>query len=293
MQIPPGLPRSSKRCMKLGVNLGKWLLSANPVIEDKAYISQNICIKEGGKMYDFPIVITQNSGLIVGIIGVIIALFTLIKSRRKKSLEYRIISDTLIFETENLEDQMKEHLRVFYGQKEVKNISLLEVKFTNNGDFHIAGDDFKKPLSIEFNQGARILGEIEIKDSDPKDLLIRSTVTAENKAEIIPDLMNPKEWFVLKLLVAENSDYDIDARIAGIKKLTGYEPPMFSMKILLIASLSAISSAFLTDFIVAWTEGIFQQMYFTIRLISFLLLYIVLAFSLIYFLENITKRRRF
>lgn len=71
-------------------------------------------------MNDFIDLMGEYSGLVIGIIGIVIAIFTWMKSRRKKSLAYEVISDVSILEIEILEDQIKQHLRVFYDEKRSK-----------------------------------------------------------------------------------------------------------------------------------------------------------------------------
>lgn len=224
-------------------------------------------------------------GLMFAMIGIVIT----IKLRRKKSLKYTVISDTLVLDTINLECQIRENLRIFFGQEEVTNLYLFMVKFVNDGNLEISREDFKKPISIEFNQQARILKKPEIDDRNPDDILIYVTAVGENRVEVEPELMNSKEWFILKILITEYEDYCVSGRVAGIKKIREYEPSALDKMTFLGAAASAILSLFSTMFISERITEISHETSLSIKVTPFLLVYLALFVSFYLLLGNTVK----
>lgn len=142
------------------------------------------------------------------------------KLTRRKSLAYKVLVETPLVRMISL---IKEDFRAIYEQEEAKNIYLLLIGIRNNGNMQISKEDFKKPVSFEFNPQAMIL-DVELEKSEPKKLSARLDLVGSNKVAIMLDLMNPKEWFILKFLIAEYESFDIDSHIIEMGKISEYRP---------------------------------------------------------------------
>jgi len=162
-------------------------------------------------------------GIFVGIMGLVVGIVSYIKLKVKKRLSYEVKSRFSLLKIGN---QIKHDVKVIYGQEEVKNIHLLLVKIINDGNKHILEEDFIEPITFKFNHQAKVL-DTEIQDSDPKNIKMSFDSRTNNVVEIMPVLLNPGDWFVLKLLVSEYEDFELGARIIGVRKLTIYKYPRF------------------------------------------------------------------
>ena len=153
--------------------------------------------------------------VILSIIACAVSILLYFKSRMRKSLTYLLVSEAPLLETK---DQIKHDVKITYQQEEVWNIHLLEIGFLNDGNMPISKQDFLRGISLEFNPEAKIL-EVRTEDSSPKNLQIWFDRKTRNIMDIKPELLNPKEWFILRILVAEFVNFALNARIAGIETI--------------------------------------------------------------------------
>ncbi len=85
-------------------------------------------------------------GIIIGILGIIIAIVTYLKSKKIKQLEYSIVTTALI--SDRLDKYSK--LKVYYGDEVIKAVNGSQIKITNTGSDIIEPNDFmpSSPLVI-------------------------------------------------------------------------------------------------------------------------------------------------
>jgi hypothetical protein len=154
----------------------------------------------------------QSAGVIVALISVVIAL----KQFKRKALSYEIILEENIVQI--ADDSIEGELQIFYQGREIKDLYLVTVKFTNSGDVEIKSEDYARPISLNFGDDAKILGSKVLKQF-PDNLGI--IISHDIDREIIitePTLLNGKDSFTIQTLVTGFQTINIDDRIAGIKK---------------------------------------------------------------------------
>ena len=151
------------------------------------------------------------------IITILVFIATIILSIRqsKKELIYRIeetllplvYSETIKKIQRNLNSEIK------------RNNYLLMIKFQNIGKVDILAQDFELPLNI-FIPNSKILNS-EIAEVSPKSLkpLIN---TKESSVIINPLLLNRKDYFIIRLLLARyEGEVIVSGRIAGVRDIKG------------------------------------------------------------------------
>jgi len=164
------------------------------------------------------------------IISIILGITTLILTIRlksRRSLAYEILSETQVLE---VREEVSRQIRVFYGDQRVKDLNLVLIGIVNNGNREIKKEDFVDPLTLVFNSTAEIL-DIKIEDKYPRNLKVDYEKKTQNKLEIGLDLVNPRDWFVLKILIAKYSNFDdFDGRISGVSEIEEYKHPISIIK---------------------------------------------------------------
>jgi len=80
-------------------------------------------------------------------------LILMVKYRCKRSLCYRVISETPLL---RIEDEIKSDIKISYRNEKITDLHSLLVEISNNGNEPILKNDFKKPLTFEFNREAKI-----------------------------------------------------------------------------------------------------------------------------------------
>lgn len=149
-----------------------------------------------------------------------VTLLLMVKYKRKKSLCYKIISETPLL---RIEDEIKSDIKISYHDKRITDLHSLVIEISNNGNEPILEDDFKKPITFEFNREAKIL-KLGIVKSNPEDLQAKFE-EKDNKIEITSELLNPGDKFVINFLISKYENFHINTHIVGIKKLVEYTIP--------------------------------------------------------------------
>ena len=131
--------------------------------------------------------------IILGILVISAMVGIFLAQRKKKNLSYDIISNVSLLEVEN---DLQKKVKVLYEGSEVKNVHLLTLRFINNGNQPIDGNDYAGPIKISFNDNAVIL-TCEIIDEEPVNLGLKLCKT-ENVLLLPPLLLNSKDAFLSK-----------------------------------------------------------------------------------------------
>jgi hypothetical protein len=154
-------------------------------------------------------------GSLFAILAVLVAIAVFFAQRKIKRLSYEITSNTQLI---GVKDEIQGKVQVLYEGEEVKNVHLLTLRFTNNGNQSISSGDYERSLGVTVNPEAKIL-TYEIIDEEPNKL--GAAVSLEgNKLIISPVLLNAKDAFSIKALVSDlQGRPEIDGRINGIKSI--------------------------------------------------------------------------
>jgi len=175
-------------------------------------------------------------GVILAVLAVLVTVMIFFAQRKTKKLSYEITSNTQLL---GVKDEIQGKVQVLYEGKEVKNVHLLTIKFSNNGNQSISSNDYERPLSIEVNSDAKVL-TYEVIDEEPENLGAVVQLE-ENKIVLSPILLNEKDTFSIKALI---SDFEgqpiIDGRINGVKAITRYKEGQISFMVTTLISLVLI-----------------------------------------------------
>ena len=162
--------------------------------------------------------VNLSPAFVFGIISIILAF----KLRKKKSLAYDIVTDSSLI----VGEAIKPEVDILFRGEKVEDVHLLEVKIINNGNEHVKEEDYKKPITFEFNPDAEIMDmSAEKRSSD--SIQISFNLKAQNMVEITPNLLNKKDWFIAKFLINKYEDFNLSLRAIDIGKIGEYTPPSY------------------------------------------------------------------
>jgi hypothetical protein len=133
---------------------------------------------------------------IAPILPLIASVIIYYKSRKIKSLSYEIVADELLL---TVNEELQGKIKVFYDNNPIEDISLLVIKFLNNGNESIKSDDFEEPITISFSSNVGIFS-VELKQAEPPT--IKAKLKIENDKIIIePMLLNKGDFIIIKVLL--------------------------------------------------------------------------------------------
>ena len=161
-------------------------------------------------------------GAIIGLVGIIVAIYTYVKQTKKKSLSYQIIESTPLL---TVNSEIKSKLKFLYENREVDDIHLLILEIKNDGNIPIESRDFEPqfPLTFSFGEKAKILS-VDIIEMTPNNLApkIEEFEAEPHKIVISPLLLNHGDRFRIKLLLTQfrpTADIKLSTRISGVKEV--------------------------------------------------------------------------
>jgi len=156
----------------------------------------------------------QFFGVLIAILSIIITTVFFIKGRKKKSLSYEILTVIPLLDVNpNVQDKVK----ISYEGKNVKQVHLIAMYITNDGNFPITESDYVRSLSLSFGSGKVLSAEIV--DSNPPELSAALTIK-EDKVLFTKTLLNEGDSFTVRILVAQfTGTAKLDGRIVGVKEV--------------------------------------------------------------------------
>ena len=153
---------------------------------------------------------------IISVIGALIVPILIYRWQKKvKSLTYSIVETTELF---NINDEIRDKLKILYEEKPVESLHLIVLKIRNKGNIPIDETDFKSNLVFEFNEEAVI---VSLSDTivSPESL-DWPLVSINNTLTLFPTLLNQGDLITVKLLVSGFKEIThIDGRIFGVKEI--------------------------------------------------------------------------
>lgn len=173
------------------------------------------------------------------IIGTAVTIWIFIRQKNIKKLEYRIIANESLL---SYHKDLEKDLVILFKDKKIDNLAFLLLEFENTGNISIIKSDFDSNLDIKFKNYTAIFG-IELINIYPKNIDL-NTIREIDSFSIEPYLINPKDKFSVKILYDNKSfDYEINARIAGVKEITkASESKDFSLNSFLVVLFITIAS---------------------------------------------------
>lgn len=157
--------------------------------------------------------------------------------RNKKSLSYKVISDTKLL---TVDEEIAGEVEIVYGGTPVKNVNLCLLKIVNDGNVPVASADYERPLSFRFGDTCQILSA-KIVNQSPQNLQPQSRYDA-TRFYLEPLLLNRKDSLTVKLLIAQyDSIVEPDARIIGIREVQKVKDRSRLTSSILILALSIVA----------------------------------------------------
>jgi hypothetical protein len=172
--------------------------------------------------------ITEVAGVAVPVITLLVMELWRFRDRESKTLDYLVISDTDIVISHN----RPEKLKVVYGDGEVKDPRVTEIRFKNTGNQIIEKDDFLEPVKM-IRPNARILDYDVVEQSENHlyekiELVTPEPDRPEQHVELFPRTLNSGDWFTVQLVYdggGSSSDMVFTTRIKGeTRKIAALTP---------------------------------------------------------------------
>ena len=182
--------------------------------------------------------------IIVGAIGIFLAIAIYRWSKRRPRLGYRIETKHIIrihgVDTNELSIRFKGH--------QVKTLVLCTVTIKNFGTFPIKKDDWQRPLALLFPSNVEIL-DIRLPLTSPEDLGVEVSGREEKNIKLAPLLLNQGDGFAIEFLITEDYRPTISARIFDVEKIEEFDAEgggLFSLVTFIASILAGISAGVLS-----------------------------------------------
>jgi len=111
-----------------------------------------------------------------------------------------------------------EGLEVKFNGDVLESASVIVVRITNSGNQPITAEEFERPVTLIFEEGAAVL-HAEISEPSPKGLVV-ATSSQGRELQIERCLLNPGDTFLCRALVRDSKGrYEPAARVVGMKDI--------------------------------------------------------------------------
>lgn len=185
------------------------------------------------------------AGTALAVLSVMATFMVYRLQRQRRSLSYLEVSkNDLLTSWEEHDDR----LQILYEGQPMKDIVLLVLRISNDGNTPIAASEFERPLAICVAEPARVLNAAVL-IRRPKQLAITFSEAA-GKLIIDPVLLNPGDTFTFKVLLADSrGHYAVDARVLGVRNIAKTLPPSG-----LLDFIQGLSIQLVVFALVAWLD---------------------------------------
>jgi hypothetical protein len=172
-------------------------------------------------------------GPIVTSVGICVSVTLWTLNLRRKELSYEIVSDDVIVGLQDANTTKAianpdADLEILVHGESVKNVRHLTVRIANSGHLPIRPSEFDGSIRIKLGPSAKILSAT-ISETYPSNLEERGSgdnapISLISKVEdgkllLRPVLLNGKDFVVVKILVKDGGNVEIDSHIEGIKDI--------------------------------------------------------------------------
>ena len=209
----------------------------------------------------------QSIGAIFGAIGIGVSVLALAQQRPKKEVTIHVLANSPLFQASA---EVRDKLKVYYADRQVMNLNLIQFEMRNTGQVPITPDDYIEPIRIHLAPTSGIV-EAGAVESSPINLGMQITSVNDNSIELTKSLINPSDFTVVKIIATDNDGtVRASARIVGVKsiKVTSYAaslsvrtmPPLlrFGLTAVLLTGIgfALFSLVFRLDALVGWMATI-------------------------------------
>jgi hypothetical protein len=157
----------------------------------------------------------QWMGLLVALVSIAITVYIYKKQNKIKRLSYEILYSASLIDVNK---DVINDLKITYKDQKVEQLNVIEVKIVNDGQIPIKKSDFEKPIEIFFKNSSALF-DIIISNRFPLNLEVELDA-AERKILINPLLLNPKDYFTLRIsLDGKDRELEVSGRVEGISQI--------------------------------------------------------------------------
>lgn len=219
--------------------------------------------------------------LVVGILTLGATIFIYLRQRTKKRLVYEVITNGALITT-NYEIPEIQRIKIYLGERPVKDVKLVVLRFANIGNVPIRSVDIEEEVYLDFGSVAEIINAEVVEAIN--DSLKTSIELKVNKGRITLSkfLLNDKDWFSLKLLINQFTEAlpQPRGRIIGIQdiELSVPEPTTRNERRNQLVKL-LISIVLITEFVTAFMVLFLDQ---THDLFPFIASFIIMAIFILF-----------
>ena len=150
-----------------------------------------------------------------------ISVYLAFSFRKKKSLAYEIITSSSLI---SVKKEIESEVNITFRGKKVEDVHLLQVKIINNGNDHVKEEDFKKPITFVFNPEVEIM-DMSVKESSSESIQITLKLKDQNAVEILPNLLNKKDWFIVNFLLNKYVKFDLSLHVVDMEDIRVIRDP--------------------------------------------------------------------
>ncbi len=183
--------------------------------------------------------IWQFGGFVVAAIGIIVGIWLSLRGR-SKNLTYEIISKTSLLNVDAR--KVEQRLQILFDGSPINNAELILLKIINIGSTPIHPNDFYQPLTITTGESSRIL-DARITATQPSGLTIEIVSMEDTLITLEQVLLNPKDNFIIQIVVVPQAEVAVKARIAGVKKIERGVHKSYSQRVIATSFIWIVGTA--------------------------------------------------
>ena len=154
----------------------------------------------------------------IAVIAAIISVVLFVRTQRKKRLQCIKYNPIPLFK---VKETVKEKIKIFYGDKIVENLFLMEMKIINSGNVSIRKDDIVSPIQFQFDDKTNVI-DWSVINTKPKDIPANLVLlqNENNKVQCNFDLLNAKDELGLQFIcTGKPTEITIHGRIEEVKEI--------------------------------------------------------------------------
>ncbi len=218
-------------------------------------------------------------GWLIGFVGIGLSIFFYLRSRRRKSLSYKVFNNTIFSNDVQIPD-----LTVSYKGKKLSSFANTKIIIANTGQEVISQDHLSSvdPLKISIPEKYEVL-DYSVFYADKAEVIELKRVSA-NQIVLNFEFLNAKEGFVVNLLHdgAPSDEVKLMGRIKGIVKIGNIKRDLsYAYIIYLIWFAFIIYVTTLTDRLFPEYSSLFG------------IFLVLLFFGVLYFLASLKDKGKF
>jgi len=205
-------------------------------------------------------------GVLIGLIGAVatIVIYSLTERGQTKQLQVTVISASGLINPDI--GSARSRLKILYEGREVSNVSVIDLRFTNSGGQPIRSADIEEPIAIQISNGLQIITADIIK-TKPADLSVLPKISG-HAVTLTKALLNPGDEFTLEITGVPEVGKElvvkqVDARIVGMPnvKFQSSLPSTSGKKSIRNGSILALVSGLVASTLSALTSLIGRRKY--------------------------------